>query len=649
MIRLPFSATKPRYMPGFFLWWPILLLVLALAYWPGLWGGFYFDDMVHIVLNPFAHPARFDWISFSSAVNSSNSGPTGRPLAMLSFAFDYLWHGSNPAAMKAINVAIHAFNGFLLYRLLLRLLPPLWSGEPRKLAWLCAALWLLHPLQVSSVLYIVQRMTLLSATLMLLGLIGYVRERQKQRLATAWLYLALATAIGMLAKENALLTPVYAFLIEVGILRFAGLRKPSRDWIKKLYYALPWIFIFFALLYWAFHPDWFARTYASRPFDVITRLLTEARAVAFYQWLIVAPNVSRMGLYHDDFSLSLGIFTPPTTALAVLWHTFAIALAFVTRKKYPLVSFGIAWFYASHILESTIWPLELVFEHRNYLAILGIVLALIGSVDGLLSKLKNFDPQTRTRSLLLGFTLLLGVWTAITAVRSADWGDFFGHALMEAKRHPKSARSQFEAGQTLARGLLTHRNKVNPELLREARGYFLASAQLDQNDIAALVSLVSLEATIEKQVDDAIMTELIRRLHELKPKADTSMNLHALMLQVLDGEAGPLLEPWADAIFDAVLSNPAMTARERAEALMGGALYLNGHNGDDKEIVRLLYEASILVPQNLDYSIMLAAKLIDLGSLADARKVLDDIQQRDKYKVVETEVSRLKKRLAHEQ
>ena len=82
---------------------------------------------------------------------------------------------------------------------------------------------------------------------------------------------------------------------------------------------------------------------------------------------------------------------------------------------------------------------------------------------------------------------------------------------------------------------------------------------------------------------------------------------------------------------------------------MGGALYLNGHNGDDKEIVRLLYEASILVPQNLDYSIMLAAKLIDLGSLADARKVLDDIQQRDKYKVVETEVSRLKKRLAHEQ
>jgi len=73
-------------------------------------------------------------------------------------------------------------------------------------------------------------------------------------------------------------------------------------------------------------------------------LLTEVRAVAFYQWLIVAPNVSRMGLYHDDFSLSHGIFTPPTTALAVLWHSFAIAIAFVTRKNTRLSALGLRGF-----------------------------------------------------------------------------------------------------------------------------------------------------------------------------------------------------------------------------------------------------------------------------------------------------------------
>jgi hypothetical protein len=353
-----------------------------------------------------------------------------------------------------------------------------------------------------------------------------------------------------------------------------------------------------------------------------------------------------MGLYHDDFTLSHSLFDPPTTAAALLWHAILICLAIAVHRKKPLVSFGIGWFYVSHILESTIWPLELVFEHRNYLAIFGLVLALYGSVEGLLSKLTSLSTTMQTRSLMGGFLILLAVWAGGTTVRAADWGDFFGHALMEAKRHPNSARSQFEAGQTLARGLLAHRDKVNSVLLAEARQYFWTSARLDPNDIAALVTVVALDANLEKRVDETVMTELIRRLREGKPKADTSMNLHVLILQILDEKTGPLLEPWADAVFDAALSNQALTPRDRAEALMGGALYLNGHDGDGKEIVRLLYEACTIMPQKLDYHIMLAAKLIDIGNFADARKVLADVHQRDRYKIVEKEVQHLQKRLA---
>lgn len=638
---------QPRRKSGFFLFlWLVVFALLALVYWPGLSGGFYFDDMVHVVLNPFAQPSRLDWVSLARAADSSNSGPTGRPLAMLSFAFDYLLHGPSAAAMKAENVAIHAINGFLLYLLLSSLLTFARPGTPhRGLALLIAALWLFHPLQVSTALYVVQRMTLLSATFMLLGLLGYVHGRLRQHFWLAVLSLTLATAAGMFAKENALLAPVYAFLIEVCLLRFARLPETARRWIQAAYLTAPLALVVFMLVYWAFHPEWFAHAYANRTFDVGERLLTETRVLAFYQRLILLPDIGSMGLYHDDFPLSHGLFAPPTTALALLWHLALIGLAIVLRRKSPLVSFGIGWFYVSHLLESTFWPLELVFEHRNYLAIFGLLLAFYGAVESLAARLTDLGPREQAQRVMGFFVLLLAVLTVNTAVRSADWGDFFGHALMEAERHPNSSRSQFEAGQTLARGLLTHRDRADPALLAEAKRYFWASARLDPNDIAALTTLVSLEANLEKRLDDAAMTELIRRLREEKPKADTSINLHVLILQILSQETGPLFEPWADAIFDAALSNPAYGPRERAEALVGGALYLNGHDGDGEEIVRFLHEATTLVPQNLDYHILLAAKLIDLGAFEDARRVLDDVRQRDRYKIVEEEVQRLQQRL----
>jgi len=82
-------------------------------------------------------------------------------------------------------------------------------------------------------------MTLLSATFMLLGLLGYVHERQRQRLGLALVYLGMGTAVGMFAKENALLTPVYAVLIEVSVLRFAGLSSTLHRWLKGLYFGAP--------------------------------------------------------------------------------------------------------------------------------------------------------------------------------------------------------------------------------------------------------------------------------------------------------------------------------------------------------------------------------------------------------------------------
>ncbi|GAB6067734.1 hypothetical protein JCM13664_10520 [Methylothermus subterraneus] len=630
-------------MPGFLLWFA--LLATAWVYAPGLSGGFYFDDFVHIVENPFVKLERLSLDGLRQAANSSLAGPTGRPIALVSFALDHLAHGGNPAYMKAVNVALHLGCGLGIYALLWRLLPFLGMEKAQGRLWAAgaAALWLLHPLHVSAVLYTVQRMTLLAAFFMLLGLVGYVRFRRQNRLGLALLSLALGAALATLSKENGLLAPVYAALIELGALRFRGLSPGQTRALKALFYSGAAVVGLFALGYLAWHPDWFTRAYAGRDFNAIERLLTEARALAFYQRLIVLPDLSAMGLYHDDYPLSRSLWEPPATALALLWHVGLLVGAWRLRRALPLLSFGIAWFYASHLLESTVWPLELVFEHRNYLAVLGPVLALLGGLQWLKSRLgeaRRFAP--RPAWIGLGIAVL---WGGATWVRAADWGDFFGHALMEAERHPNSARSQFEAGQTLARGLFRHPEHARP-LLPRAMDYYWAAVRLDSHGIAPLVSLLYVQKNAVGQVDPNIMRELLHRLEQGKPDAATSINLHALMRQILDDRSG-LLTPWAEAVFAAALSNARLAPRDRAEVLVGQALYRNGQGANPEEVIPLLQEACALVPQKLDYRILLAAEHLDAGHLETARQILAETEAKDRYGVVREEVAHLKERLTH--
>jgi hypothetical protein len=46
------------------------------------------------------------------------------------------------------------------------------------------------------------------------------------------------------------------------------------------------------------------------------------------------------------------------------------------RRRYPLAALAVLWYLAGHLLESTVLPIELYFEHRNYLPVLGPVFAL---------------------------------------------------------------------------------------------------------------------------------------------------------------------------------------------------------------------------------------------------------------------------------
>ncbi|MCX8049026.1 MAG: tetratricopeptide repeat protein [Methylohalobius sp.] len=634
----------PRLRPGFLFVGAALLAILA--YWPGLWGGFYFDDFAQIVLNPFIQLKELTFGGLWAAMHSSVSGPTGRPLAMASFALDHALFGLNPWPMKLINVGIHLLNGVLLWGLLRRLVLRFPGLEPSS-KWLADAtvfLWLIHPLHVSTVLYVVQRMTLLASSFMLLGLLGYCHFRchTRPRMALALGSLFAATGLAVLAKENGVLALAYAALIEVWALRFDGLDIKSSHLARVLFLWLPLVGGVSLVGYWFCDPDWFARAYAGRDFNCLERLMTEARVLVFYQYLIALPDLSAMGLYHDDWTISKSLLDPPVTLLALLWHSLLLGLALRLRRSLPLVSFGILWFYAGHLLESTFLPLELVFEHRNYLAAAGVFLALFGLVAQLAARLPAAPAPSKPMFWIFGFLAPL-LWTT-TWIRAADWGDLFSHGIMEATRHPTSARSQFEAGQTLAQGIMRH-----PELAKayylQAREHYWAAARLDARGLAPLVSLMALDTAIKHEIDQKVLAELQYRLRHAKPDASAQINLHALTHQILNDTQRLFDQATALSLFDAALANPHLGSRERAEVLVSKALYLNGQHRE-AEALSALEQAVAWMPHRLDALVLLAAKQIDLGLIAEAKNTLAQAEGQDRFGTAAEEIARLKRQVS---
>src|SRR5438445_747682 len=180
-----------------------------------------------------------------------------------------------------------------------------------------------------------------------------------------------------------------------------------------------------------------------------------------------------MGVSNADMLVSAGLLHPASTLCAVSFLLVLVAIAWLMRKRSPAFTFGVAWFLAGHIMESTILPLELVFEHRNYLPMAGLLLGITCAFAQL------FAARIPARPLALScIALLLGL-AGITAVRAASWGNPLTLALDDAHHHPDSSRAQYDAGRELiVTAAASGSDREAAE--REALPYFTRSAALDK-------------------------------------------------------------------------------------------------------------------------------------------------------------------------
>ena len=193
--------------------------------------------------------------------------------------------------------------------------------------------------------------------------------------------------------------------------------------------------------YCFFSLGYLAAKYAKRPFSLEERVLTQFRVLWDYvsQWF--SPQMGRMGLYHDDFVWSQSITQPFSTLISILgWlMVLVVSVALIRFREGRLIVFAMLWFLVGHSIESTLWPLELYFEHRNYFPAMGLTL-LVGALYG---NLVRRWPETKN-PLLVWLCLIPIILAFMTSSQAQIWSSRPMLILHHLNGHPQSSRANLD-------------------------------------------------------------------------------------------------------------------------------------------------------------------------------------------------------------
>ena len=425
----------------------IILVGTFVLYLAGVFGPFLYDDFSNLSL---LQKSFLDNLAHLPQILTSGiSSELGRPLSLLSFALQPTTFPDSALIYKLYNVLLHLVNGLLVYLFTKELATRLTDNDEtttRYFALISAALWLLHPLFVSTTLYVIQRMTLLSFMFSMLAMLYFIRWSPQE--ITSWVaagkrYVLLGVLItaAVLSKENAVM--IFPMLLVMGLMISDNSNQIYRRALL-LFTLVPIL-----LMAWKLAPYASDARYASAGYDygALERLLTQVVVIAHYLQQIILPNLFTMSIHHDDFQLVSTLSDSRFIFAAAILLVLVMAL-FMTKNR--LVRFGILWFMIWHLLESSFLPIMLYFEHRNYLPALGIIwiIALV-----LISLFQRFEDKGKVKHL---FTLVpIAFLATSTAYLSFIWADQDRLIDHWQKAHPNSERTalaKFNA--TIAAGKL---------------------------------------------------------------------------------------------------------------------------------------------------------------------------------------------------
>ncbi len=383
-----------------------LLLVAAtlLAYQPAWHAGFIWDDDEYVTNNPLlSAPDGLQRIWFSL-----DSPSQYFPLTYTVFRIERSLWGLNSTGFHWVNILLHAANALLVWRLLRRLSVP---G-----AWLAAAIFALHPVQVESVAWVTELKNVLSLFLFLLAVLAWV-EFVEDRPKPLWRFYALALmfcALALFSKTTACTLPAALLLI----LWLKG--KPITR--SRLAQIVPFIALGVGMglvtVWWErFHQE-VRENFLG--LGLLDRLLVASHAVWFYAGKLFWPaNLTFMYPHwtiHSTDPLAYGWLVACAGACAAIWYTrrffgrsVETAALFYVATLSPLLGFIMLYtFYYSFVA-----------DHYQYVASIGPIALAAAGMTIALGRLKTQRPllQPAIGGIVL---LVLGLLTWRQSLMYAD-------------------------------------------------------------------------------------------------------------------------------------------------------------------------------------------------------------------------------------
>jgi len=492
------------------LWILLLALPIVTAYWRSLSGDFLWDDDAHVTANP--------QVVGPSGLAAIWTTPAGvyYPLALTSFRVQHALWGLNPLPYHIVNVCFHILSALLLWRVLERV----------RGAWLGAALWAMHPVQVESVAWITELKNVQSCVFYLLAIWCFLYWLDSDRSSrSAYALALLSSTLALLSKTSTVMLPVV-----LGLCWWWRERNWTR---RKSLTLLPFLLISVVAAAWTI---WEQKVHSGAVGSEwqsggLERVALVGKTFWFYLGKLLWPHP--LIFIYPRWTIDAGqllTYLPLLSLIAlllVLWRNRNASLA---PAFLAITYFVVSLFPVSGLFDIYFFLFSFVADHFQYLASMG-PLALAGAgivtvLDSLKKKQWVLKP-TLSGALVFLVAVLTAQQSRIYSSRLTLWRD-------TAKKNPAAWLAHSNLGAELD----------DQSRFDEAIAQYEEALRLYPRDAEAANRLAADLADMGRMPEAIETLELVLRINPDHFAAHN--NLAIILIQL--GRTGEALSHWEAAI-----------------------------------------------------------------------------------------------------